>query len=113
MRVSRRKERMTSLVRDEVAQFIERHAALPQGAFATVTHVAVNDAESQVKVFLSLFPAEHIGAFMREMHAVESQFNARLKEILRTKKLPVAKFIFDNEWLKIVELENAPKKEEN
>lgn len=113
MRVSRRKERMTSLLRDEVAQFIERHAVLPQGAFATVTHVMVNDAESQVKVFLSLFPAEHIGAFMREMHAVERQFNSRLKDILHTKKLLAAKFIFDGDWLKAKGLENPEKKEEN
>ena len=113
MRVSRRKERMTSLVRDEVALFIERHAVLPAGAFVTVTHVTVNAAESQIKVFISLFPAEHVGAFIREMHVIEAQFNARLKEILHTKTLPVAKFIFDADWLKGKELEHPDKKEEH
>lgn len=105
MRVSRRDERLPSLVRDEAALFLNELAVLPEGAFVTVTRVDLNEKRTQLTISVSLYPPQHVGAFMREIHGLEKKFHKHLKDALPMKLVPGVKFIFDDRWLKGEKLE--------
>ena len=51
-----RAEKLSSLIREEAALFLEMHADIPPGVLCTVTQVALSADGRYADVFISIFP---------------------------------------------------------
>lgn len=91
----RRQEKLSSLIHSEAARFIEARADLPLGTFFTVTRVEISSDGDYARVYISLFPHERVGVFLRKLHTLERMCNEYLQESLRMRKIPHVRFLLD------------------
>lgn len=104
-RKSRRRSKITSLIQEEAARFVEEDVDVPAGAIATVTHVSITPDGARADIFVSLLPPQHIGTFRSRIQHREGKFNARMRSALRMKKMPRMQFVFDDAALKQAHIE--------
>lgn len=108
-----RTQKLASILHEEAAKFVERHALLPTDALLTVTRVSMRDLDTQADIYISLFPTDRIGAVLKELRVLEGQFRDHLKKTLRMRKVPHVSFVFDDTELKRERLEKLLKTSEN
>lgn len=96
----RRKEKLASLIQEEAAQFIEEYGNMPPGTVLTVTQVDLSPDGAYAEVRISLFPTARVGSFLEKMKYLQSEFNRQMKNTFRMKKIPSARFMFDDAEIK-------------
>lgn len=93
-------EKLSSLIRNEAAMFIETHADIPPGTLLTVTHVILSQDRHYADVLISIFPTGRIGVFLEKFKTWQHEFNVHAKETLRLKNIPAVRFKLDDAALK-------------
>lgn len=111
--IHHRSERLASLIHEEAARFIEKHALLPTNAFLTVTHVEMDKERFRAGVYVSVFPTGHISPVLKELRMLEPRFQDYLKHAMRARRVPTVSFIFDDAELKREQLEKVLEKDDN
>jgi ribosome-binding factor A len=95
-----RDEKLSSLIRDEAATFIETYAEIPPGIIFTVTRVTLSPDRRYADVFISIFPTDRIGIFLEKFKRWQYEFNIHAKETLHIKNIPAIRFKLDDTELK-------------
>ncbi|TSC79321.1 MAG: Ribosome-binding factor A [Parcubacteria group bacterium Gr01-1014_29] len=104
--MERKDEKLTSIIRDEAATFIETHADIPPGVFLTATHVMLSPDHHFADVFISIYPTGRIGIFLNKFRTWQHAFNVYARETLRLKNIPAVRFKLDDTELKQERIEN-------
>jgi|SRR3989344_1539212 len=95
-----RVEKLSSLIREEAARFLEARAEIPPGVLCTVTQVTLSPDNRYADVFISIFPTTRIGVFLNKFKTWQYDFNKYAKETLRLKNIPAIRFKLDDAILK-------------
>lgn len=95
-----RNEKLSSLIREEAALFLETHADIPLGTLCTVTQVALSVDGRYADVGISIFPTTRVGVFLNKFKTWQYEFNKYAKETLRLKNIPAVRFKLDDAMLK-------------
>ena len=95
-----RSEKLSSLIREEAARFLETHAEIQPGILCTVTQVTLSLDNRYADVFISIFPTTRVGIFLNKFKSWQYEFNKYAKETLRLKNIPAIRFKLDDAMLK-------------
>ena len=95
-----RSEKLSALIRNEAALFLETHADIPPGVICTVTQVVLSPDNRYADVFISIFPTSRVGVYLNKFKTWQHEFNVHAKETLRLKNIPAIRFKFDETMLK-------------
>lgn len=95
-----RSEKLISLIRSEAAVFLKTCAETPPGTLLTVTRVELSSDQQYADVFISIFPAQRVGAFLEKFRRWQREFNMRARKELRVRRVPVIRFKLDETELK-------------
>lgn len=108
----RRKEKLASLIQEEAALFVEERANRQPGTVLTVTSVVLSPDGKYADVKISLFPTVRLGAFLEKLRHLEREFNREMRSKLTMKKIPTARFSFDDAEIKREHIEKLLEEEE-
>lgn len=108
-----RDEQFVSFMKKEVAIFLDRNVARPEGSFFSVTHVAVDQSGARAEIFISIFPDSVVGDLMKTLKGYEGPARAHLADLMRRRKIPFLVFVLDRNQEKQIRLEKLLENEEN
>ena len=106
-------ERLISYLKREMANFLLRHAVMPEGAFFSVARIYLNSSLDEAKVFILIFPENLTGVAFREIKALERKARKYLSMHLKRRKIPKIIFKLDNDQEKEISLEKLLEKVKN
>ncbi|TSC73430.1 MAG: Ribosome-binding factor A [Parcubacteria group bacterium Gr01-1014_70] len=106
-----RDEKLSALIREEAALFLEANADIPLGILCTVTRVTLSSDRRYADVFISIFPTTRIGIFLNRFKTWQHEFNVHAKEMLKLKHIPAVRFKLDESGLKQERIEKLLKGE--
>lgn len=90
-----RKERVGSLIQEELGRELLREVEFPEGALATITGVVVSDDLEHAKVWLSVLPGELAEAALKVAKGARSELQYRLLKKINIKPMPRIEFALD------------------
>ena len=99
-----RKERMSSLIREELAMLIARELEF-KGMFVTLTDVVVDADLDHAKARLSVMPADRAGDALAIARAFERRFHGELVRKLAIRPIPYIRFEIDHGLEKAADIE--------
>jgi len=96
--MSRRTERLSHFIRDEISDLLHREANDPRlSAFVTVTRVAVSPDLQHARIFVSVLGTEgEKAAVMTALDAASGFLRRELDARLRLRHSPVLSFCYDD-----------------
>ncbi|OGZ47748.1 MAG: hypothetical protein A3J55_03785 [Candidatus Ryanbacteria bacterium RIFCSPHIGHO2_02_FULL_45_17b] len=95
-----RNEKLSSLIRQEAALFLEMRVEIPPGILCTVTQVTLSPDGRYADIGISIFPTTRVGVFLNKFKTWQHEFNVYAKEALRLKHIPAVRFTLDDAMLK-------------
>ena len=99
-----RRERMASLVREELAMLIARELEF-KDMFVTLTSVDVNDDLDSARAMLSVIPADRAADALAIARKFERRFHGDLVRKLSIRPIPQIRFVIDHGLEKAADIE--------
>lgn len=99
-----RKERMESLVREELARMVAQELEF-KGMLVTVTSVEAHDDLDEAAVKISVLPSERAEDALKIARAFERRFHGFLIKKLSIRPVPHLRFVIDHGPEKAAEIE--------
>jgi len=90
----RRLEKLSNLLKEEIARIIDREVEFPEDAIATITRVEVSPDVHYAAVFLSLLgikPGDALAVLKKNIYSLQQILNRRV----RMRPVPRIKFMID------------------
>lgn len=88
----RRRERISSFVRETIPYFFQEECAFPKGVFVSVLHIEVVKSGSRANVFASVFPDNAKEAVAKELHLRENEATRFMRGRIANKYSPAIRF---------------------
>ena len=98
--MAHRNEKIESLIFEEAAVFLRAHADIPPGVLLTATHTVLSEDRHHADVYISIFPTDRIGIYLKKFRRLQHEFNVHIKDVLRLKNMPAVRFKLDDTELK-------------
>lgn len=97
--MERRMEKLSSFLRREAAAYLET-VDIPLGTVCTVTNVVLSEDKKYANIFISIFPALHIGSFLEKWKVWQREFEYQMRKKIRMRIIPAIRFKLDDTELK-------------
>ncbi len=91
-----RKQRVESLLREELNKLLKKEAEFPLGAMVTVMRVELQDEGEQATVWVSIFPKKFEQSIQKQLGRMTPMFGGMLVKRLRMQYVPKIHFRIDN-----------------
>lgn len=90
-----RKERLNSVLRDELSKIIQKEIEFPAGVLATITEVDTAPDWSEAKVGVAVFPSDKSAETLKILNGQASHFYSLVFKKLKIYSVPKIKFVYD------------------
>lgn len=90
-----RKERLNSVLRDELSKIIQKEIEFPSGVLATITEVDTSPDWSEAKVGVAVFPSEKKDESLKILNDKAGYFYSLVFKKLKIYSVPKIKFVYD------------------
>jgi ribosome-binding factor A len=100
-----RSERVSKLIREQLAAIIIREVDLPPGALATITEVEVDKKLEHAKVKLSVIPSERGTIVLKQLDAQVAHLQHLLTKKINIKPMPRIAFALDHGYENAAQVE--------
>ncbi len=91
-----RKERVVSLMQEELNKLLTKEAEFPLGAIVTVMRIELAQEDKRALVWVSIFPAKFRESVQRQLKAMTPMLGGMLVRRLRMQFVPVLDFRIDD-----------------
>ncbi len=93
--MSYRKQQLNSLIRNELANILQREVEFPVGILATLTRVEVGNDLDEATVFISVFPSNGKDEVMNILKSRRGEIQTLLYKRVNRIMLPPIRFEYD------------------
>lgn len=90
-----RKERVVSLMQEELNRLLTKEAEFPLGAIVTVMRVELAEEDKRALVWVSIFPAKFRVSVQKQLKAMTPMLGGLLVRRLRMQHVPILDFRID------------------
>ena len=93
--MAHRDEQLISFIKKEIANFLDREVARPQGSFFSVTNVVLAQSGQEARIFISIFPDGVAKEVFKTLKSYQKEARVYLAELLTRRKIPYIMFVHD------------------
>ncbi len=90
-----RRERLSSLIREEIAKIVSRELEFPEGRLVTITQVDVSRDSKEAVVKFSVFPSDEKGEGKKILNKHRNLIQSRLFKAIEIAVVPKIRFEHD------------------
>ena len=90
-----RKERLNSVIRDELSRMIPKEVEFPSGVLATITDIDTASDFSEAKVGIAVLPSEKKDEVLKILDLKARYLHSLIFKKLRIYMVPKLKFVYD------------------
>ena len=110
--MSRRIERVNSLLKREISFIMEREIKDPRIGFITITHVECSKDLKHARVFFNMHPDEEIRVAEDILNHARGYIQGKLGERIRLRYTPKLEFIYDDTLERMDRIEKLLKEDD-
>ncbi len=90
-----RKERVVSLMQEELNNLLHKEAEFPLGAIVTVMRIELVQEDKRALIWVSIFPAKFRESVQKQLKSMTPMFGGMLLRRLHMQHVPVLEFRLD------------------
>jgi len=103
--MSKRLERVNSLIKKELGQIILREIDFPEGALVTLTRVETSVDLANASIYIAVLPSEKAKRVLEILDKMVYELQKILNKRLRLRPIPKIKFVEEKETFKAAKIE--------
>lgn len=103
--MSKRIERVNSLIQKELGKIILREVELPAGVLATLTRVETSANLIDAKVYIAVLPSDKIKRVLEILNKIVYELQKILNKRLRMRPIPKIRFIEEKQTAEAAKIE--------